>query len=405
VLQAAWLLLVAMIAIACSSGGDPAIRGEIVIASDFPTSGADRANGRGPEAGVAFAVQLNASIKGFKITHRPFDDAVNGVHDSQQGVQNVNDMVYDARVLGLVGPFHSNVARAMIPVANRANLVMISPSNADDCLTQDSPDCTPKASSLRDPAQPNSYFRIVMSDSFQGRAMADFAYDTLKITKAAVWSDGEVTGKAVADSFAKRFQSRGGTVVARQDYDTQNPVDFRPFLQRAKDVGAQGIYAGASSVTKGCLARAQSKGIADVYYLGPEGIGTTDCIKDAGDQASDKMYFTRAADPVADAANKELVDGFTKSFSKKDDLNDYTFPAYDCAKILLDAIGRAIDVAGGNMPTRRQVLDAVQKTDKLKLSAGTYSFDRNGDPTSATIAVYQSKGASWTFVKQFVVGQ
>ena len=57
---------------------------------------------------------------------------------------------------------------------------------------------------------------------------------------------------------------------------------------------------------------------------------------------------------------KDLIDNFKKARPKKDDLGAYTFPGYDCAKILIDAIGRAIDTAGGNMPTRRQVLEAVQ---------------------------------------------
>jgi ABC-type branched-subunit amino acid transport system substrate-binding protein len=57
------------------------------------------------------------------------------------------------------------------------------------------------------------------------------------------------------------------------------------------------------------------------------------------------------------------------------------------------------------MPTREQVVAAVQATSKLKLSTGTYSFDANGDPTSATMAFYQYKGTAWTFVKQFAVGQ
>jgi len=57
------------------------------------------------------------------------------------------------------------------------------------------------------------------------------------------------------------------------------------------------------------------------------------------------------------------------------------------------------------MPNRKQVLEAVQKTDKLKLSTGTYSFDKLGDPTAATMAFYQLKGGDWAFVKQFAVGQ
>ena len=57
------------------------------------------------------------------------------------------------------------------------------------------------------------------------------------------------------------------------------------------------------------------------------------------------------------------------------------------------------------MPTRDQVVQAVQDTKGLKLSTGTYSFDKNGDPTSATMAFYQYKGGDWSFVKQFSVGQ
>jgi branched-chain amino acid transport system substrate-binding protein len=395
------------IAAACTSGGGAGgDKGEIIIASDFPTSGADRASGRGPEAGVAFAVQQNATIKGFKITHKPYDDAVNGVHDPQKGAQNVTDMCNNAKILGMVGPFNSNVARAEIPVANKCNLVQISPANTNECLTQDFAYCDPKPSALRDAAQPNSYFRIAAPDTVQGPAMADFAYDTLKITKIAVWSDNETFGKGVADNFAKRFQSKGGTVVVRQDFDTKTTSDFKPFLQRAKDAGAQGIYAGATSATKGCIPRAQSKGILDVPYMGPDGIGDTQCIKDAGDQATDKLYFTNAAaDAAQDASNKDIIDQFKKAFTGKEDYAAYTFPGYDCAKILIDSISRAIDAAGGNMPTRKQVIDAVGKTNKLKLTTGTYSFDKNGDPTTATMAFYQFKNGEWTFNKQFSVGQ
>lgn len=396
-----------IIAAACTQGGGQAggDKGEIIIASDFPVSGADRASGRGPEAGVAFAVQQTGTIKGFKLTHKPYDDAVNGVHDPQKGAQNVTDMCGNTKILGMAGPFNSNVARATIPVANKCNLPMISPSNTNECLTQTFDYCDPKPAALRDASQPNNYFRIAAPDTVQGPAMADFAYDTLKITKIAVWSDNETFGKGVANNFEKRFKEKGGQVVVRQDFDWKTTNDFKPFLQRAKDGGAQGIYAGATSATKGCIPRAQSSGILDVPYMGPDGIGDTQCIKDAGSMANDKMYFTNAAAEAAqDPANKELIDNFKKAFTQKDDLGAYTFPGYDCAKILIDAIGRAIDAKGGNMPTRKDVIDAVQKTSKLKLSTGTYTFDKNGDPTNATMAFYQYKGGDWSFVKQFSVG-
>src|SRR5438874_11715411 len=155
-MQRRWLSAAAILAsfslvIACTpapAGGGGTDKGEIIIASNFPTSGADRASGRGPEAGVAYAVQLNGNIKGFKITHKPYDDAVNGVHDPQKGAQNFTDMVGNTQVLGLLGPFNSNVARATIPVANRASLVMLSPANTNESLTHDFPYCPPQPAAL-----------------------------------------------------------------------------------------------------------------------------------------------------------------------------------------------------------------------------------------------------------------
>jgi len=189
-LKSASLMLVgAFLAAACSQGGGGTGggKGEIIIASDFPVSGADRASGRPAEAGTAYAIQTNNTIKGFTITHKPYDDAVNGVHDPQKGAQNVTDMCNNSKVLGMVGPFNSNVARATIPVANKCNLVMISPSNTNECLTQTFDYCDPKPAALRDASQPQNYFRVAAPDTVQGPAMADFAYDTLKITKIAVW--------------------------------------------------------------------------------------------------------------------------------------------------------------------------------------------------------------------------
>jgi len=416
-MQKRWLFAsittTALVAAACAGGGPGAgggDKGEIIIATNFPVSGADRASGRPAEAGAQFGVQETATLKGFKISYKSYDDAVNGVHDPQKGAQNANDMVSNSKILGMVGPFNSGVAAAMIPVLNRAGIVMISPANTNECLTQDFPYCEKEngftPAKLR-PTGKNTYFRIAAPDTVQGPAMADFAFDTLKAKKIAIWSDNETFGKGVANNFEKRFKEKGGTVVVRQDFDTKTTNDFKPFLQRAKEGGAEAIYAGATTATKGCIPRAQSKGIIDVPYLGPDGIGDSQCIKDAGDQAS-KMYFTNAAaDAAQDPAQKDKIEAFKKAFPSKEDYGAYTMPAYDCARILVDAIGRAIDKAGGNMPTREQVVQAVQDTSNLKLTTGIYSFDKNGDPTSATMAFYELKGspADWVFSKQFSVGK
>ncbi|GAC1697208.1 MAG: branched-chain amino acid ABC transporter substrate-binding protein [Candidatus Limnocylindrales bacterium] len=378
--------------------------GEIIIASDLPTSGADASSGLPAQNGAAFAVSQTTEYKGIKITFLPFDDAVNGVHDPQKGAQNVQQMLSNPKVLAMVGPFNSNVARAEIPIANQGALAMMSPSNTNECLTQTFPYCNPQPAALR-PTGKNQYFRIAAPDTVQGPAMADFILNTLKLKNVAIFSDNETFGKGVADNFAKRLVEKGGKVTNRQDFDMKATSDFKAFINAAKAAGAEAVYAGATSATKGCIVRSQMKGILDVPFTGPDGIGDTQCLKDAGDNGAN-MYFTNAAGEASQNPDaKATVDAFKAKFTKKEDIGAYTFPSYDCALILVDAVKRAIDANGGKVPTRQQVVDAVQATKGLKGTVGTYAFDKNGDPTSATMAFYKTTGTplDWAFVSQFSV--
>lgn len=429
-MQKRWLsmasvsLAIALVSAACGGGGtgttsgSPAASGgaaatsaaasggEIIIASDLPTSGADASSGLPTQNGAAFAMSQTTSYKGIKFTFKPFDDTVNGVHDPQKGAQNVQQMLSDPKVLAMVGPFNSNVARAEIPIANNGPLAMMSPSNTNECLTQDFPYCDPKPKALR-PTGKNNYFRIAAPDTVQGPAMADYIIKTLKLTKVAVFSDNETFGKGVADNFVKRLTATGGSLTNRSDFDMKTTSDFKAFINEAKSKGAQAIYAGATSATKACIVRSQMAGILDVPFTGPDGIGDDQCLKDAGANTAN-MFFTNAAGDAAqnpDAAS--TVAAFKQAYPKASDLGAYTFPAYDCALILIDAVKRAIDANGGKVPSRQQVIDAVQATKGLKGTVGTYEFDANGDPKSATMAFWATKGtpAVWTFQSQFSVGQ
>jgi branched-chain amino acid transport system substrate-binding protein len=401
----------AFVAFACGSGGgNNTSKGEIDIASDLPTSGADASSGLPTQYGAQFAVTQAGTVKGFTLKFVPFDDAVNGKHDPTKGTQNVQQMISNTKILGMVGPFNSGVAGAEIPVANQAPLAMISPSNTNECLTIAFDYCQKYAgytpTSLR-PTGKNNYFRIAANDTFQGPAMADYAYDTLSLKTIAVWDDQEPFGLGVANNFAKEFQKKGGTVVARQGFDTSSKPDFHSWLNRAKAAGAQAIYAGATSASYGCIPRAQSQGIFDPtsYYLGPDGIGDGQCITDSGTvMGNDHMYASQGvADANSNPSAASTIQAYKTAHPNPQDTAAYTYAGYDCAAILIDAIGRAIDANGGNMPTRQQVIDQMAKTSNFKGLTGTYSLNAAGDPTTPALQIQQYKSGSWTTVKNIAV--
>ena len=390
--------IAALVAFACGGGGGGgggAEKGTILIGVDLPQSGAEASNGIPTLNGVKYFVQKNPTVKGFKLDVLNFDDAVNGVHDPQKGAQNVSQMLANKDVLGMVGPFNSNVARAEIPIANAAGLTMVSPANTNECLTQDLSGCDPGPAKLRPSGKPNNYYRVAATDNRQGPALADYAFDTLKLTKLAVGSDNETYGKGIADNFAKEFKKKGGTVVVQQDIDTKSTSDFRSFLAAAKNGGATGIYFGGTDTTKSCIVRSQMKGIFDAStpFMGGDGIVTAQCLDDAADTAPG-MYGTVAA---VDAPNvpdaKTTIDGYKKAFTGTNDFGAYTVPAYAAAQALVQAMGIAIDANGGNKPSREQVRDAMGKIKNLATPIGTISFDKNGDIIPQIITIYLTKAS------------
>ncbi len=411
------LIVAAFVAFACGGGGGSTTsKGEIDIASDLPTSGNETSSGLPTQQGAAFAVASLASgtYHGFTVKFIPFDDAVNGAHDPQKGVQNVQAMIANSKILGMVGPFNSSVAKAEIPVANQAPLVMISPANTNECLTQALSYCQQAdgftAASLR-PSGTNNYYRIAAADTFQGPAMADFAFHAapngLAITKVAVWDDEETFGAGVAGNFVKEWTKLGGTVVDRKSYDPKSKSDFHDFLASALNAGAQGIYVGATSPTKGCIARGEMTAAqaASIYYLGPDGDGDQQCITDAGANANDHMYATQGvADATQNPSAKTIIAAYSAAYPGASNIGAYTFGGYDCAAIILDSIGRAIDANGGNMPSRAQVLAQVGKTANFQGLTGVISFDANGDPTHPVLQLQQVKGGAWAFVTQISQG-
>lgn len=381
--------LATAIMVACDTQPTP-IAPEIDIASDLPMLGPDQTS---IVQAISAAVGQHSKIGGFQLKYLPFDDSLAGLPEPAMGVQNVKKMTLDNHILGLVGPYNSSVAFGEIPVASQADLAVISPTTTADCLTVKFGICQPPPR----PGGVNNFFRTAARDLSQGGAMADFALDVLKVRKVAIVTDGFAYGGALADSFSKELLTRGGSLVLREQF-LQSTNDFSDLLNRIALLHTEAIYLGGASVSGSCRIRAQMRGnLADIYFLGMDGIVDSDCIRDAGSGANVRIYATVAGyDPTVSLDPKVRADvaEFMKQHPKIQ-FGTYTLAAYDCALILIDAITRAVAQNGGRRPTRRQVLQAVAATSGLKALTGTWSFDANGDATSPGITFYRVEAGLW----------
>jgi branched-chain amino acid transport system substrate-binding protein len=407
-LEATVAVCMAFLLAACSGGGAAAVAPKtITIGVDLPLTGASQRAGQSTLNGVRFFVQRHPVLDGFSIAVDARDDAATN-RDPSRGAANLQAFIANPQVLAMIGPFDSNIARAQIPVANRAHLAMVSPATSSRCLTKEpflpaglNPSRTaiacktaglPSPGDLR-PTKVNNYFRLATTDDLQGAAAADYAAKGLHLQRVALVSDNEAYGQGLADSFSARFTRLGGTVVRSQEIDPAKPIDATRFLEQAKQSGAQGLYYGGTSATGGCVLRSQMAGVFGAGeatpFFGGDGIALDpSCVRDAGGNAAG-IYATVPifdADQIASA--KPVVQAFKTAFGRSRDFGPFTIAAYEATGALYEALDRAIKGARGNRPFRDEVVTAMTTT-SFQGVTGAFGFDADGDSTQRKVSIYK----------------
>ena len=385
--------------------------GTVKIGTELPMSGGETANGVPTANGVKLLIsQVNAAggVLGCKLDINVQDDALNGVHDPQTGAKNMQTLVADPSVIGVVGPFNSGVAEAEIPISNGAGLLMCSPANTANAVTQ-----PPQGDQYRT-THPDkiSYIRTASPDSIQGPSAADYLYKDLGKTSVYIIDDTETFGVGVGDTFEAEFKKLGGTVVKR-DSAPKSTTDYTPLFTAAAPLNPQGVYLAGTTPTGMGLALKQGRtvtGFESIPFVGPDGVadlgpgGTQGAtITVAGPAAANVTGTVGAAHDLV--AGSTFTADYTAMFGGAP--GAYSAAAYACAQIIVDSLTKAAATATDPASLREGVrANAVNSANSFDTVLGTLSFDKYGDNTHPFISFYKTdmslnggKG-DWVFVKQ-----
>jgi branched-chain amino acid transport system substrate-binding protein len=414
-------LLLALPACIADSGAVPPGR-TITIGVDLPLTGVEGPAGTATLNGVRFFVQRHPVLDGFSISIDARDDPAGASQATARGLHNLDSLIAQPQVLAIIGPFDSNVARAQIPVANRAHLALVSPGTSSRCLTKEPflpallnparTAITCKAAGLPAPAElrptgVNNFFRLSTTDELQGPAAADYATKQLHLQRVAVLTDGEAYGQGLGDSFSARFIHLGGTVVAHMDLDPSKTIDAAAFLQAAKNDRAQGVYYGGTSSNHACVLRSQMTSVfgtdAQAPLLGGDGIALDPtCVGDAGASAADIYATVPAADAEHVDSASPVIAAFRTQYGRPADFGPGTIAAYDATGVVYDALDRAIRASAGNLPARDSIVAELAATTAYSGSTGVFGFDPAGDTTQRLVSIFKPAGsdldAGWTWI-------
>jgi branched-chain amino acid transport system substrate-binding protein len=377
----------------------------LCLATDLPTTGDDSGRGKPVENAVNLAVRQNQALgNGYTLQVINYNDVstTTGIHDAEQGAKNVADMVRNRCIVGMVGPYNSNVARAELPITASAGLVMISPSNTNPALTLrgyaeiEGVDFD----QLHPAGKPINYFRITPNDVTQGVVDADLAFDHLEARSVYVVSDRSPYGEELAAGFTERFQVKGGRIVGIDSTLPGNPSVSANVAARIVATVPDVVFYGGVADGGGAVLKRQlvQLGYNGAFVGGDALAGDPAFVAQAGQAANG----TFASAPVRDLST--FTSGAAATFIRDyharypgQGLSPYCPDAYDAAMMLIQAIKYLI--TAGKEVTRAAVLDQIQNIQYTGVT-GAISFDKNGDIAHGVFSMYEAQDGKWGFVEQ-----
>ena len=273
-----FLVVAAVLAQSCQGsrreGQTPAAANDIPVGVYAALTGDQASFGQATVSGVKLAAEeINASggILGRKIRLVIEDDQGR----AEEAASVVTKMITSNNVIAVIGENSSNQSLAAAPICQASKVPMISPSSTN-------PNVTKKGDYI---------FRVCFTDPYQGKALATFVKNTLKMTNAAVLKDNKNDySVGLAEFFTKEFAALGGKVVAEQSY-SGGDTDFRPQLTTIRSAKPQVLFLPGFYTDVGQIAiQARDLGI-NVPMVGGDGWDSPTVIA-IGGKSVDDSYFS-----------------------------------------------------------------------------------------------------------------
>lgn len=373
------VVLSTMTLAACSSG--TAASSTVKLGLNYELSGDVSTYGAGLVQGIEMAVaEINAAggVLGKQI------ELVKADNKSQTDeAANVSARLATRdKVVAILGPATSGNVKAALPAAQENKVPLISASATADDVTLDS------NGKVRE-----YVFKTCFSDSFQGVTMANFAFNELKLTKAAILRDNTSDySKGLTKSFTETFTKLGGSIVGEQAYQAKDS-DFKTLLTSIKAANPEVLFVPGYYEEVGLIIKQARELGLNVPVLGADGFDSPKLLEIAGAQALENVYYSNHY--TSSDTTPEVVK-FKEAFNKKNGKDPDAFNAlgYDMAYMVADAIKRA----GAADPVKLK--EALAATKDFKGITGNLTMDAFHNPIKAVTILKVENGVPTYFLKQ-----
>ena len=323
------------------------------IGAVLPLTGDAAQWGVGAQRGIQIAVdEVNAAggIHGRKVMVIFEDDQLK----PSVGTEAMQKLVTVNKVTVVIGSISSSVTLSIAPIAEKSQVVLISPASTSHDITQAG----------------DFIFRTIPSDIYEGGFMAKYAREKKSYHRIAILSVNAAGTKGMSDAFKETFIAEGGEITLCE-LVPQGATDFRATVSKAIGTDPQAFYVVGFPLETGHMI----KQLVELGYKGQilsaQPAEDPEVLKIAGSAAEGLILTTTSIDPETGAApTKAFVLEYRRRYKSNPAV--FSYEAYDAARLVL----QGMTAKGINGPAIRDFLYGTRDYDG---ASGKFSFDKNGD--------------------------
>jgi branched-chain amino acid transport system substrate-binding protein len=342
---------------------------DIKIGAILPLTGEAAQYGQDAKAGIDLALEERDATKPAKaIKILIEDDQANPTNS----ITAYRKLVTSDKVKAILGPLTSSSALALVPVAEKEKVVLLSPSASAAALTK--PD--------------DYFFRNELSDAKGAAIQAEQTYNKLKFKKVSILFINNDYGVGVKDGFTKSFKALGGNILATESFEA-NAKDFRTQLTKIRQLTPDALFLVAQKETVLILRQMKELKVKTQILSTP--LFEDAAILEKAKTEAEGAIYTYYGDFNPQGSKNEIqkfISAFKKKYSKEPSY--YSALAYDAANIMFSAIEK-------DASSSQAIGNALMRTQDFAGVTGRTTFDSNGDVTKPVLLKVVKNG-KFTFM-------
>jgi len=245
--------------------------------------------------------------------------------DDQQNVQSgiaAIESLLEKNVTAIIGPMTSSMAVEMVPLANRAETVIVSPTaNTEQLANTD-----------------DYFFRVISSTSYYARHLADFLYNDRQLRRVSIIYDlnNAAFTESFQSSFRDSFAQLGGKVTRTRTFRSGSDMSIFSLSREAIGPETEGVFVLASALDAALICLQIEKIAPDLIIAGT-GWSATEKLVELGGAAVEgiflQQFFDRDNQQPSYLAFRDAYQqrfGTTPGFA--------SVAAYDATNVVIEAL-------------------------------------------------------------------